>query len=239
VVYILNNLLFFIIILTLVNVVNYRSVLYLSELKGIAFFYPMEAVGLSVALFSFIGVPPVLGFCSKYFILLITTKIGFFFSLIVSILSNALSAFYYLRILKFIWLERVERLRNYSYFFINCAQNNNRIIFLWFIISFIFCFWFLFIEYILDFCYFIILRLRLPATNEAYVEMFDLSTLVNYTFTENKDIFDDSLWIWFNMGSAFSTNSEDIIGFKPLPEDYLCSLARGTFFHKTNIDDSM
>lgn len=237
VVYICNNLLFFVIILTLVNVINYRSITYLSELKGIAFFYPLEAVGLSVAVFSFIGVPPVLGFCSKYFILLITTKIGFFFSLIVSILSNALSAFYYLRILKFIWLERAERLRNYSYFFINCAQNNNRIMFLWCIISFIFCFWFLVIEYLLDFCYFIILRLRLPANTEEYVNMFDLSTLINYTFIENKDVFDDSLWIWFNMGSPFSAGPEAIIKVKPPQNDYLCSLARGTFFHKKNIND--
>lgn len=101
IVYIVNNIIFFGVIFSLKNT-DKHSFVFIEDLKGLSYFYPAESCFLSIALLSFIGMPPLAGFFSKFFILQNAIKAGFFFEVLFALLCNIVSGFYYLRIIKFI-----------------------------------------------------------------------------------------------------------------------------------------
>ena len=104
-VYLINNILFFSIFFQLRNSESYHLINDLSDLKGLSFFFPLESIYLSVALFSFIGLPPLAGFFSKFLLLVSAAKSGFFLEVGFALLTNILSAYYYLRVIKYLWLD--------------------------------------------------------------------------------------------------------------------------------------
>lgn len=71
---------------------------YLSSLKGQLFSNPILSFSLIVSLFSMAGIPPLLGFFSKQFVLLSAVESGYWFMAFVAILTSVISASYYLRI---------------------------------------------------------------------------------------------------------------------------------------------
>ena len=117
-IYVINNILFFSIFLSFLNSNFYTPMQNLSDFKGFSFFHPWAALGLSISLFSFIGLPPLAGFFSKLFILLTAAKSNFFFAIILALFSNGISAFYYVRLLKMIWFEKISSLNSKSFFFL-------------------------------------------------------------------------------------------------------------------------
>ena len=72
----------------------------ISELKGQFYSNPLLSLSLSVCLFSMAGVPPLLGFFSKQFVLYSAIQSGYYFMSIVGILVSVISASYYLKIIK-------------------------------------------------------------------------------------------------------------------------------------------
>ncbi len=80
---------------------------YLTDLQGIGWREDtnLAAIHISILLFSLAGIPPLIGFFSKYYLLQATAIQGLygltFFTLIMSVLSAA----YYLRIVKIMWFE--------------------------------------------------------------------------------------------------------------------------------------
>jgi len=115
--YVLNNILFFSILLCFYSSSSYKPLVLLADLKGLSYFYPWHVLGLSVALFSFIGLPPLAGFFSKFLILLAACKSNFFFYIMLGLLSNGISAFYYIKLLKLVWFDSFMELRLKSFFF--------------------------------------------------------------------------------------------------------------------------
>jgi NADH-quinone oxidoreductase subunit N len=128
---------------------SYRPIVLLADLKGLSYFYPWQAIGLTIALFSFIGLPPLAGFFSKFFILLAASKSNFFFSMIIGLLSNGVSAFYYIKILKLLWFEPFAKLKLKSFFFKSFL--NYKIALVVLLCSLFNCFFFLSSEYFLNF----------------------------------------------------------------------------------------
>lgn len=78
---------------------------YLTELKGMFYNNPLLSICLSLSLFSFAGIPPLLGFFAKQQILLASTGNGNYFISIVAILTSVISAFYYIRIIRILHSE--------------------------------------------------------------------------------------------------------------------------------------
>jgi NADH-ubiquinone oxidoreductase chain 2 len=72
---------------------------YLSSFKGEFFSNPILSLSLVICLFSMAGIPPLLGFFSKQFVLLSCVQSGYWFMALIAILTSVISASYYLRII--------------------------------------------------------------------------------------------------------------------------------------------
>jgi len=77
-----------------------RDIRYLSEFKGLFFSNPFLSLSLAVSLFSMAGIPPLIGFFSKQFVLYSALQNGYYFISILAIIVSVISASYYLKIVK-------------------------------------------------------------------------------------------------------------------------------------------
>ena len=73
---------------------------YIKTLKGMFFKNPLLSLSLSLSLFSFAGVPPLIGFFAKQQVLYSSISSGFFFISIIAIIVSVISASYYLKLIK-------------------------------------------------------------------------------------------------------------------------------------------
>ena len=86
---------------------------YISELKGQFFLNPILSISLTICLFSMAGIPPLIGFFSKQFVLYSAIQNGYFFMSLIAIIVSIISASYYLKIIKIIFTEE-ENTSEYS-----------------------------------------------------------------------------------------------------------------------------
>ena len=87
------------------NRVKELDIKFISELKGQFFSNPLLSVSLTICLFSMAGIPPLLGFFSKQFVLYSAIQSGYYFMSIVCIIVSVISASYYLKIIKVLHSE--------------------------------------------------------------------------------------------------------------------------------------
>lgn len=80
----------------------FKDIRYISELKGQFFSVgnPLLCLSLSICLFSMAGIPPLIGFFSKQFVLFSAIQSGYYFIAFVAIIVSVVSASYYLKIIK-------------------------------------------------------------------------------------------------------------------------------------------
>ena len=85
-----------------------RSVERIADLGGLSKTDPGMAASLSIFLFSTAGIPPFAGFLGKYFIFGAAVNAGLWTLAVIGILTSAVSAFYYLRIIKVMYFDPQE-----------------------------------------------------------------------------------------------------------------------------------
>ena len=85
---------------------NNSPVQLINQVKGYFYVNPFIAISLSITLFSFVGVPPVLGFFAKQMILSAALDNGYIFMALVAILTSVIGAGYYLAIVKQIFFYK-------------------------------------------------------------------------------------------------------------------------------------
>ena len=85
---------------TLLDKESDKDIKFIAELKGQFFSNPLLSLALSICLFSMAGIPPLIGFFSKQFVLYSAIQSGYFFMSIVAILVSVISASYYLKIIR-------------------------------------------------------------------------------------------------------------------------------------------
>jgi NADH-ubiquinone oxidoreductase chain 2 len=73
---------------------------FISQLKGYFNHNPVLAISLAITLFSFMGVPPLIGFFAKQAVLLAALEGGYIFLSIVAILTSVVGGVYYLLVVK-------------------------------------------------------------------------------------------------------------------------------------------
>jgi NADH-ubiquinone oxidoreductase chain 2 len=111
--YSITNLNIFLIIIALGYIINtypnkdntIKDIKFISEFKGQFFLNPLLSLSLAVCLFSMAGIPPLIGFFSKQFVLYSAVQNGYNFISIVAILVSVVSASYYLKIIKVLHTE--------------------------------------------------------------------------------------------------------------------------------------
>jgi NADH-ubiquinone oxidoreductase chain 2 len=84
---------------------NNSPIQLISQLKGYVNINPYLSISLAITLFSFIGVPPLLGFFGKQMILSAALDQGYIFITLIAILTSVISAVYYLVIIKSIFFD--------------------------------------------------------------------------------------------------------------------------------------
>jgi NADH-ubiquinone oxidoreductase chain 2 len=87
---------------------------YIDNLRGYFYLNPILAISLSITLYSFIGVPPLVGFFAKQMVLSSALDNGDIFICLVAILTSVVSAVYYLYIVKHMFFEKSKYSLNLS-----------------------------------------------------------------------------------------------------------------------------
>jgi NADH-ubiquinone oxidoreductase chain 2 len=79
-----------------------------SQLKGYFYINPALALSLTITIFSFVGIPPLIGFFAKQMVLSAALDSGYVFMSLVAILTSVISAVYYLNIIKQIFFDQPD-----------------------------------------------------------------------------------------------------------------------------------
>jgi NADH-ubiquinone oxidoreductase chain 2 len=72
----------------------------ISQLKGYFYINPTLALSLVITIFSFAGIPPLVGFFAKQMVLSAALDNGYIFLSIIAILTSVIGAVYYLNVIK-------------------------------------------------------------------------------------------------------------------------------------------
>ena len=99
---------------------NNSPIQLISQIKGYFYINPVIAISLAITVFSFVGVPPLIGFFAKQMVLSAALDSGYIFITIVAILTSVISAVYYLGIIKQVFFDKPD-------YEINSVLNNTNI----------------------------------------------------------------------------------------------------------------
>jgi len=92
--------------------VNNSPIQLIDQLKGYFYINPLLSLSLAITLFSFAGIPPLIGFFGKQMILSAAIDNGYIFMSLVAILTSVISAVYYLAIIKQIFFDKPDYVLN-------------------------------------------------------------------------------------------------------------------------------
>lgn len=88
--------------------INNSPIQLIDQLKGYYYINPLLGVSLAITLFSFAGIPPLIGFFGKMMILSAAIDDGYIFMSLVAIITSVISAVYYLVIVKQIFFYKPD-----------------------------------------------------------------------------------------------------------------------------------
>jgi NADH-quinone oxidoreductase subunit N len=109
-----SSLLYFILAFALAELVVFLAVIIMSRNKpadlitdyaGMARRSPLLAIAMTLGLLSLMGLPPLAGFMGKFYVFSQAAQHGLIWLVIVAVVNSVISAYYYLRIIKTIWMD--------------------------------------------------------------------------------------------------------------------------------------
>jgi NADH-quinone oxidoreductase subunit N len=109
-----SSLLYFILAFALAELAVFTAVIIIShrlnsdtiaDYAGLAKRSPLPAAALTAGLLSLMGLPPMAGFIAKFYVFSQAARSGLIWLVIVAVLNSAISAYYYLRIVKTMWMD--------------------------------------------------------------------------------------------------------------------------------------
>jgi NADH-quinone oxidoreductase subunit N len=80
----------------------------LASFAGLASRAPGRAAAMAILLLSLTGIPPTVGFFAKWYVLLATVDAGLTWLAVLIVLNAALAAFYYLRVIVYMYMREPE-----------------------------------------------------------------------------------------------------------------------------------
>jgi NADH-ubiquinone oxidoreductase chain 2 len=92
--------------------INNSPIQLIDQLKGYNSINPLLSLSLAITLFSFAGIPPLIGFFGKQMILSAAIDNGYIFMSLVAILTSVISAVYYLAIIKEVFFDKPDYILN-------------------------------------------------------------------------------------------------------------------------------
>jgi NADH-quinone oxidoreductase subunit N len=82
--------------------------LHLDDYAGLGKKYPGLAAAMAIAMFSFTGVPPTLGFIGKFYLFRTALEGGYLGLALIGVLTSLISAYYYLRVVVIMYMREGE-----------------------------------------------------------------------------------------------------------------------------------
>lgn len=101
---------------------KFSSVRFLHSLNFLGLLNPTLAFSFVILIFSLAGIPPLLGFFSKFFVLFSAISQNFFGIILLLLILNCVSCFYYIKLIKQIYFENYNK--SLLPIFINFSQTN-------------------------------------------------------------------------------------------------------------------
>jgi NADH-quinone oxidoreductase subunit N len=80
----------------------------LEDFGGLATRHPLLAAALSIFLLSLVGIPPTAGFVGKFYLFGAAVKSGYVWLAVVGVLNSAVAAYYYLRLIVYMYMREPE-----------------------------------------------------------------------------------------------------------------------------------
>jgi NADH-quinone oxidoreductase subunit N len=77
----------------------------LSDYAGIGYHHPLLAIAMAIFMFSLAGIPPTAGFMAKFYVFSAAVKAGYYWLAIIGVLNSAVAAYYYLRVLIYMYFH--------------------------------------------------------------------------------------------------------------------------------------
>jgi NADH-ubiquinone oxidoreductase chain 2 len=112
---------------------NNSPIQFTSQLKGYFYINPLLAISLCITIYSFVGIPPLVGFFAKQMVLSAALSEGYIFMALIAILTSVISAVYYLGIIRQIFFEKSDygfnhslKDKNLGYVLINYTKENSK-----------------------------------------------------------------------------------------------------------------
>ena len=87
---------------------NNSPIQFISQIKGYFYINPILALSFCITIYSFIGIPPLIGFFAKQMVLSAALDNGYMFLTFIAILTSVIGAVYYLNIVKQIFFDKSD-----------------------------------------------------------------------------------------------------------------------------------
>ena len=87
---------------------NNSPIQLISQIKGFFYINPILAISFTITIFSFIGIPPLIGFFAKQMVLSAALDSGYIFITLIAIITSVISAVYYLNIIRQVFFYESE-----------------------------------------------------------------------------------------------------------------------------------
>jgi NADH-quinone oxidoreductase subunit N len=81
----------------------------ISDYAGLGLQHPLLAVAMAIFMFSLAGVPPMAGFMAKFYVFSAAVKAGYYWLAVIGVLNSAVAAYYYLRVLIYMYFRDAEK----------------------------------------------------------------------------------------------------------------------------------
>lgn len=114
VIYLILGLALFFSMLSVYRVNNNLRIMEFGEVQELVTSHPYLSGVLCLNLFSFAGIPPLLGFFGKFYIFMALAELKLYVVLIILSLAGLVSAFYYIRIIRNMYFEELSRFSFFS-----------------------------------------------------------------------------------------------------------------------------
>jgi len=101
---------------------NNSPIQLISQIKGYFYINPLLAISLTLTIFSFIGIPPLIGFFAKQMVLSAALENGYIFLTLTAVITSVIGAVYYLGIIKQIFFDE----SNYKFKMISTEYISNK-----------------------------------------------------------------------------------------------------------------
>ena len=112
--YILMTTQIFACVLSLKDAKTGQRIRYLEDFKYLSSAHPLLALAFVLNFFSMAGIPPLVGFCAKFYVFFAALGSSLYFFVAVAIFCSIVSCFYYLRFIKFMYFDKGSQIVEYS-----------------------------------------------------------------------------------------------------------------------------